>query len=165
MSDLRFHSQARTKRSVRQLRRMAIGRFAIAIYHSHAKAAREATTPKDAVAELAGGLTSALPLAAVTILSLMFLIAQAQSFPRAREVVFLKDDATLRIQDSYPGGMSSATRTIRSVEAVYPFAARRQQEVIVIYQENGEVKHATLFAVSPEDAGMVGILLQIGQGP
>lgn len=140
------------------------GGFAIGIYHSHAKAAREATTPKDAAAELAGGLTSALPLAAVTILSVMFVITQAQSFLRVREVVFSKDDSSLRIQDSYPGRMPSEPRAIRNVEAVYPFAARRQQEVIVIYQENGEVKHETLFAVSPDDAGLVRIFLQAEQG-
>ena len=136
---------------------LASGGFAISIFHAHAKSAREAWTSREAMSELMEGLISALPLAAVTILSGMFLFAQARNFSNVRDLTFSKNDDSVRIQDTYFGRSWSAPRTIENIVAIYPFVAGRHREVSIIYKKEDLIEHEALFKVNPQDAALIGV--------
>lgn len=137
------------------------GGFAIGIYHAHAKAAREAKTGSEARAEIAAGLTTSLILVSVTILSVLFVVAQVQSFSRTREVEFSKTGHRVQIQDSYFGRSWSEARTIRGVAVLYPVAAGRHREVVVTYPGESQWEQETLFSVSQQDAGVIRFLWEL----
>ncbi len=136
---------------------VASGGFAIGIFHAHAKSGREASTSSEARSALMEGLISALPLAAVTILSVMFFGAQARGFSNVRELTFSKSDNAMHMQDTYFGRAWSAPRTIRDIEAIYPFAAGRRREITVIYKNGNQVEHEPLFRLNQQDAALIGV--------
>ena len=94
-------------------------------------------------------------------LGIVFIAGTIHAGIHREEIVLSRNDKTLRIQDYYLGRAWTAAEHIPSVRGVFPVFVDDRFRVVAIYQEQGQMRHRTLFKSSGSSWEVSSLLNQL----